>query len=588
MIQSSWGRVDVNSIILPTQNGQILAADLFKPKSVTEQNPAPLVVVVPGFQRSKESLSNLSIELSRRGISVICIDPYAQGASSSSMSRMAATDEGYGMFAVIDYVYNSGVLNYVDRNRIGVTGHSSGGNAALKGASKFGKIADSMGVESRINSVFISGYVLTLKKEILDPVRSNMGLSYALFDEGAFRNELGHADMRHAPEALRFVNSGKADLPFEDSVLIDHYYGNIEDRSFRVVHNEKVLHPFQPYDSICLANQIRFFENVFRWDSQIDPFDQVWKWKELFTLISFICSFFILLPLAQIFLKTAFFSSLVQNISDPLPRPQKNIKYFYWILILISGLVACVSYIPMAELSKALFVKASSRLQTWFFPQRMNNAIMLWAFLNGLIGMGLFYFGYNFLKNRKIIDIYMLGLDISKRNLLKTGFLSLIIFCCYYTLLFFIYFVFHVDYRFLFVGVRVFNPEMLFLLFMYVPFFFIFFLSNSLRVNGLMRFRNDNSFRSLVFGGFASTIGLIMILIVQYSVFMFTGTVFWDTSNHWLYVNLLFGVIPMIFILPAFNKSFFLITGRIYLGPITVCLIFIMVLLSNTVCYIPL
>ena len=31
-------------------------------------------------------------------------------------------------------------------------------------------------------------------------------------------------------------------------------------------------------------------------------------------------------------------------------------------------------------------VKASTREQTWFFPQRMNNAVMMWAVLNGTVG----------------------------------------------------------------------------------------------------------------------------------------------------------------------------------------------------------
>ncbi len=62
-VQSSWGKVRVQSIKIPTQNGQWLVADLFKPVSANASNPSPLVIVVPGFQRSKETLSNISIEL---------------------------------------------------------------------------------------------------------------------------------------------------------------------------------------------------------------------------------------------------------------------------------------------------------------------------------------------------------------------------------------------------------------------------------------------------------------------------------------------------------------------------------------------
>ena len=202
-IQTAGGTVRVQGISIPTQNGQWVAADLFRPVSATAESPAPLVVVVPGFQRSREALANTAIELSRRGIVAISIDPYAQGRSSSSTSRMAATTEGYGSFAVIDYAAGSENLNYVDKSRLAITGHSAGGNAAIRGANYFGREAQRTGEPSKLHSVYMSGYVLTLRDEVLADVRSNIGVAYALYDEGAYRNELGNGDMRFAPEALR-------------------------------------------------------------------------------------------------------------------------------------------------------------------------------------------------------------------------------------------------------------------------------------------------------------------------------------------------------------------------------------------------
>ena len=90
----------------------------------------------------------------------------------------------------------------------------------------------------------------------------------------------------------------------------------------------------------------------------------------------------------------------------------------------------------------------------------------------------------------------------------------------------------------------------------------------------------------MLLAGIANTLGLVMILIIQYVTFALTGTVYW--TDGWLYVNLLFGVVPIMFILPYYNRYFFRMTGRIYLGPMVTCLIFVMILLSNTVCYIPL
>ena len=90
----------------------------------------------------------------------------------------------------------------------------------------------------------------------------------------------------------------------------------------------------------------------------------------------------------------------------------------------------------------------------------------------------------------------------------------------------------------------------------------------------------------MLLAGFANSLGLVFILGLQYFTFLTTGTVHW--TEGWLYINLLFGVVPMMFILPYFHRYFYLMTGRIYLGPMVTCLVFVMILLSNTVCYFPL
>lgn len=586
-IQESGGRVQVRDIKIPTQNGQWLTADLFKPRSATRENPAPLVVVVPGFQRSKEALSNIALELARRGFVVISIDPYAQGGSSSSLSKRAATTEGYGMFAVVDYAYETSNLNYIDKNRIGATGHSAGGNAAIRGADYFGKEARRTGEPSKLHSVFVSGYVLTLTQKVLKDVRSNVGMSYAFYDEGAYRNELENGDMRRAPEALRLVNSGRApgEPPIRE-VEIGKYYGDTNERTLRVVHNERVLHPFQPYITEATANQIEFFERVFNVDSGLASDDQVWYWKELLSLIALVTAMIALVPLTGILLDLPFFQPLAQPLPEPLPRPQGKGKLLYRGLFAFGALVACFSYIPMAELSKVLFVAASTREATWFFPQRMNNAVLLWAVFNGIVGFLTFYLSYRFHGKKHGVQPKMWGARISPAMLGRTFALALLIFLCYFLLLFTLYYFLHVDYRFLFMGVRVFQPAELILLCMYAPFFFIFFLSNSLRVNGAMRFEGEAEWKSMLKAGIANSLGLMLIVVVQYVTFAATGTVYW--TDGWLYVNLLFAVVPMMFVLPYFNRYFFRMTGRIYLGPLVTCLIFIMILLTNTVCYLPL
>ena len=586
-VQTSGGRVRVTGLTIPTHNGQWVAADLFRPVTATSEHPAPLVVVVPGFQRSKETQANIALELARRGVVVIAIDPYSQGSSSSSINPRSATNEGYGMFAVVNYAANTDNLNYVDKARIGVTGHSAGGNAAIQGAAFFGAEARAAGAPSKLQSVYVSGYVLTLTDKTLRSVRSNVGVSYALFDEGAYRNENKNGDMWRAPEALRVVRSGLGAAAKIDAVEIGRDYGDAVARTLRVVHNERLLHPFQPYSIEATTHQVAYFQKVFGLADSLPPSDQVWYWKELLSLLALVAAFVSLVPLAQLLLaRVPYFRTLVHPVPPALPRPQGRGALLFWTLFIAGAVVACFTYIPLTELSQKLFVEATGREPTWFFPQRMNNGVMLWACLNGLVGFALFFLGYRLHGRQQGVTSAGWGTATNPRELGRTFLLAASLFVAFYLLLFAVYSVFHVDYRFLFLGVRVFQPVLLLLLPMYAPVFFIFFLANSLRVNGAMRLEGQSEKRSMLLAGLGNSLGLLFIVVLQYASLAFTGTVHW--TDGWLYINLLFAVVPMMFVLPYFNRFFFRLTGRIYLGPMTTCLIFIMILLSNTVCYLPL
>ena len=584
---TSFGSVEVKSLRLDTQNGQYIIYDLYKPKTATKDSKAPFIAIIPGFQRSKEALSNIAIELSRRGYVIALIDPYAQGLSSASLSTRAATTEGYGMFALVEHIH-SGAFEFVDTNKIGATGHSMGGNAAIRGADFFGKQATEKNIKSKLDSVYVSGYVLTLRNNILRNSRSNMGVSYALYDEGAFRNELSgwdSANMKIAPESLRVVNNILSTDQQIEEVDLGKYYGSKENNTLRVIFNEPVLHPFQPYNFEATSNQLDYFETVFGAPKYINSVNQIWHWKEIFTLINMVLALVMLIPLTKLLLSFNFFSSISKNVPVPLNTPKREGKIIFWSIFFISALIACVTFIPMVEVAKILFEDAANRKLTWFFPQRMNNPVMLWAAFNGALGIIIFYLSYKLFGKKNGVSSESWGLKINKNDFFKTIILAFVIFSTFYIFLYINYYLFHVDYRFWFMGVRIFQPEMLIVLMMYFPLFFIFFFSNSLRVNGAMRFKDQPEWLSMLIAGFANSLGLMLIIIIQYFAFFKTGTVFWTTN--WLSVNLLFGIVPMMFILPYFNRIFFNMTGRVYLGPLITCLIFIMILSTNTVVYLP-
>ncbi len=592
LVQTDGGAVQVTGLRLPMQGGQWLAADLFRPRTATRENKAPLVVVVPGFQRSKEALQNVAIELARRGIVALAIDPYAQGNSSASLSPRAATEEGYGLFAVVDYVAKAGVLDYVDTARIGATGHSAGGNAVLLAASHFGKRARREGGDSLLHAAFVSGYLLCFTDKNLRDVRSNVGLSYALHDEGAYRNENGDGDMRRAPEALRLIATAKgadgAPVAAPTEVAIGHWYGDAAARGLRIVHNEPLLHPLQPYSSEATANQIAFFQRVFGLEGTKPPHEQIWWRKEWATLLCLVAALAGVLPFAGFLLANVrAFQPLVHPVPPPAPASARG--PLFWLLLVAGAAIAAATYIPLTELSQSWFVAASSREATWFFPQRMNNGVMLWALSNGLVGFLLFRLGRRLSGAREPV----VGARATPGLLLRAIALSACTFSGFFGLLAAVHWLFHVDFRFTFFGARTFDADLLPLLGMYAPAFMPFFVSNSLRANCAMRFAGEAEWRSKLRAMLANALGLLLILVVQYACFAVEGRVYWaggadkDATGSWLYVNLLFGIVPIMFVLPWFHRRFFELTGRIHLGPFVMCPIFIMMLVANTVTYLP-
>ena len=66
LIQTNFGKVEITLERLDTENSQYIYYDLYKPKTANSKNKAPFIAIIPGFQRSKEALSKIAIELSRR------------------------------------------------------------------------------------------------------------------------------------------------------------------------------------------------------------------------------------------------------------------------------------------------------------------------------------------------------------------------------------------------------------------------------------------------------------------------------------------------------------------------------------------
>ena len=247
---------------------------------------------------------------------------------------------------------------------------------------------------------------------------------------------------------------------------------------------------------------------------------------------------------------------------------------------------------------------------TYVFPARMVNAILLWAAINGAIGLVLF-FATTLLENayeciyakakgtqpvydwNKFRPIKMGGKNAAAVivNVLKMLLLAVLLYGVFYFMVQLSYWIFHQDFRFMLISAAPLNARMFITAIEYIPIIFLFYISNSIRVNCSIGREGWSEWKVLLVGALANSVGLAFILLINYVCYFTTGSPYYgyygNGTEVWLYVNMVFGLVVMMFILPIFNRLFYKITGNVWLGAIVCCTIFITMTISASVSYIP-
>ena len=273
--------------------------------------------------------------------------------------------------------------------------------------------------------------------------------------------------------------------------------------------------------------------------------------------------------------------------------------------MIITGIIACLDYIPLARLSMDLFEDAAGNVYTTYFPARMMNAVFMWAVVNGAVGIVIWALTtlgenlYYFIRSKITGEESQVDwskfkqLGVNPINLLKSLGLAVVLFFTFYGILQLCYMTTHQDFRFMLISASPLNKRFLVTWLIYLAGFYVFYLSNSIRVNiGISR-EGYKEWQVLLIGALANSLGLVFILIINYFAYFTTGTVFYgyysatDTNEMWLYINMVFGLIPMMAILPIFNRLSFKRTGNVYSGALLWCMIFIMMSLSASISFIP-
>ena len=625
---------------------------MYKPKSATAENPAPIVFVIAGFTRTKATMSQYAIELARRGAVVFTSDPGGQGGTTET-----STTGANGIEYLVQYIYNAAKsgeeFEFCDYNRIGAVGHSAGGGnvSTLASASGFRGTGYA---DSIIKAVYISGYIKASSIGNYKNFNCNAAMSYAYYDEGAYRYQSATESLEAA--SLAFINNvGGEGTNNYDNVALDYGYGSMTEGTYRIMHRENINHCFEMYDNLSIANTVNFFNESLGMDSDISGTDQIWFGKEFFNGLALASAFTFIIALCAVLMMTPFFATLknggkkkakaVEGVSEntveeaeggaqpaeavAAPVPMQTVsgskpaapaavqhktvahKVIFWSCMILTAIIACLDYIPLAGLSIDIFPTSNaSNVYTTVFPARMINAILLWAAINGAIGLVIF-FGTTLIENlyeyvmykvkgiqphyewSKFADIKIRGNGWKNVvfNVLKSLLLVVVMFGSFYFLVQLSYWMFHQDFRFMLISAAPLNARMFVTALEYMPIIFVFYISNSIRVNCSIGREGWKEWKVLLVGALANSLGLAFILLINYVCFFATGAPFYTYSSSgaevWLFVNMVFGLVVMMFILPIFNRIFYKMTGNVWVGAIACCMIFIMMTISASVSYIP-
>ena len=126
LTQTSGG-IQIRDVRFAGAKGNIMSALLYIPPNATAQTPAPGILAVHGYINSRETQDGFAIEFARRGYVVLALDQTGHGYSDPP-----AFANGFGGPDGLAHLRN---LDIVDKNNIGLEGHSMGGWTVLAAAS---------------------------------------------------------------------------------------------------------------------------------------------------------------------------------------------------------------------------------------------------------------------------------------------------------------------------------------------------------------------------------------------------------------------------------------------------------------------
>jgi len=569
-IESGFGKSKVSIVRIKDPDGNIVVAKLFRPKEATASNPLPAVLNMHGYQNDKNVEDPFSVELARRGFVVLAPDALGHGDSGGGLNLGGwFTDPTYvmGNETALAWLIKQ---PFVDAEYIGVTGHSMGGNNAVKLPALFPE-----NVKAVVQQASDPG----------SPELPNLLMLQARYDEF-----LGFRDNQLRTEPIVNSETRAAALGLTPPLEWDTTYGSFSDGTARRMAYINMDHHLLPLMNKSVAEAADWFRLALKdgdgGSMWIEPTKQIFMWKEIFGFITLIGTMVTMLPVTNLLLTTKFFAPVAQ----PVPGRYVASKKDWWKLATINMLIGGILY-PLATQYGGI----GGKLETWipWAKMEMANGVAAFFLANAVVCFILFI-GWFRKKKKEGITLYDMGVTYGEEKnkmdwgiLGKTVLVAVILFLWMYLLTGLSQLTIGQEFRFAWPYMRLFSSGLrvkYFFIYL-IPALLFFLINGGIFLFGQARMKQYKTpaktqwiwWLKVVY---AMVTGLFLWWCFQYLPWFLGGavpgtetiTIFqMDLSQFTsMWPLMLFVYVPEFIILFWFHTWFFRRTGKIYLGALMI------------------
>lgn len=573
-VQTDGFTASMRELFIQTDSGYTMCAYLFVPNNATAETPAPAVVTSHGLYNNKEMQDANFVELVRRGFVVLAIDQSSHG-DSQILPR-----------ALWDGVYQGALMlsrqPFVDKSRIGITGHSMGGMSSNSAIT-----ADNAAETQIIAAVLLncaSPTVSVRDPETQASVYTNIygtrkaGVLAAMYDEFFFSQRLEDGTTLRAPyymesdNAQSFLNFGQDPAGLEPRTAGTYYTETIDGvETFHVIYQPDIIHPWSHFSKKATTNVIDFFDKALGSPKPIESSNQVWQWKETFNFIGYLAWMMFICALCIVLVYTPAFASLRPDKKpEALHAEGKAGKLWFWGLLVAGALFGTLVYRPIVDAGRQMKVAQSEGM-----------GLGLWSTACGLfaiVSMVVYYFCCG---RKKGYDGKATGVNIGFRNLLKTLLLALVVLTAAYAVLFTLDYFFYADFRLWTLSIKAFEAPILRYL-PYVLLFFTYYIAASVAAN-CFNFSDATGKLSWVNTIILSVFNAIPALVlpwIQYWHYYHAKDMMWPSSN--MSVLWLFPIVIILIVTTIVDRIVYKRTKNPYLPGIINAVIVGLMTITNT------